>query len=322
MNANQEMEKTLAHQASQWVTVLRGKASRAELAAFAEWLKTSPRHIREFLLMTSLEKELHQIDPERRYPLEIEPPRKMATLRGNRTTAGSAWRHRAWGWACAAGLTAIALIGILLYGQSHRYATATGEQRALELEDGSIVNLNTRSKVSVHMSSRSRDIDLMAGEALFKVHRDTARPFRVHVGDTVIEALGTEFNVYRRTHETTVSVVEGAVKVASTRLNAGEEAHIEARQSVVKRKTPDPLKPIAWRQRRLVFDQDSLADMVQEFNRYNKAPQLELEDAAAAHRHYTGVFDADDPQSLIQLLSAEPDLTIEHSGKTILIHSR
>src|SRR5262245_16618946 len=147
MNANQEVERTLAHQASEWVTVLRRTATREELAAFAEWLKTSPRHVRDFLIMVAIEKELHGVDSQR----------KLAALDGDHTSsnvfalnaeAGVArprsWNKR-WGLAAAAALIALAVGVIAWQGDAltgHRYyETQVGEQRAVELADGSIVHL-------------------------------------------------------------------------------------------------------------------------------------------------------------------------------------
>jgi transmembrane sensor len=233
-------------------------------------------------------------------------------------------RKRGRGWAMAAAVAALALTASVFFWQrsGQSYATAVGEQRTLELEDGSIVHLNTHSKIEVRLSAGGRDIELVAGEALFKVHRDPARPFRVHAQDAVIQALGTQFNVYRRPQGTTVSVLEGAVQVAATRLDAGEEARIVPSGAVMKHKVADVTQTVAWRQRRLVFDQDSLSDMIQEFNRYNSTPQFHLEGTDVANRHYTGVFDADDPESLIQLLAAEPGLAVERKDDTILVRAR
>jgi transmembrane sensor len=78
----------------------------------------------------------------------------------------------------------------------------------------------------------------------------------------------------------------------------------------------------AWRERRLVFDDAPLEDMIYEFNRYNQSPRLRLEGVAPGNHHYNGIFDAADPDSLAELLSREPDLMIERRNGEIVIRSR
>jgi ferric-dicitrate binding protein FerR (iron transport regulator) len=77
-----------------------------------------------------------------------------------------------------------------------------------------------------------------------------------------------------------------------------------------------------WRQWRLDFDQSSLAEVVGEFNRYNRAPQFRLVGADIANRRYSGVFGADDPESLAELLKREPDLTLQRNTDEIVVQSR
>jgi transmembrane sensor len=337
MNPNQEVERALAHQASEWVTVLSRKASRDELAAFAEWLKTSPRHVRDFLVMAAIEQELHRVDACQfeAEDLSTAALSNVLTLKEAPQRAQARFQARKWAIAAAAAVISVAA-GAIAWQQGHfgdrqNYETQVGEQRVVELADGSTVHLNTHSRIKVRFSDEGRDIELLAGEVLFKVQSDPKRPFRVHSQDTIIQAVGTQFNVYRRSQGITVSVLEGKVALTHERpvkgtareeLAAGEQARIAANGRILKQATPDLSKAVAWRQRRLVFDQDSLGDMVREFNRYNKTPQFRLEGAGVEMRHYTGVFDADDPESLIQLLSAEADLAVERSGDVIVVRGR
>jgi transmembrane sensor len=95
------------------------------------------------------------------------------------------------------------------------YATALGEQRSIQFEDGSTVELNSRSRIRVKYSKQERDIELIEGQALFHVAHDTSRPFIVAVGATRVRAVGTQFDVYKKSNGTVVTVVEGRVAVYS-----------------------------------------------------------------------------------------------------------
>jgi transmembrane sensor len=178
------------------------------------------------------------------------------------------------------------------------YSTATGEQRTLKLEDGSIIYLNTRSSVRVSYSSNARDINLQTGEALFSVAHDPARPFRVFAGDIVVRAVGTQFNVLRRPDETRVALVEGKVRVStspetlagtsadapgSIQLSAGEQATVLS-DGKVHTHVADPESSTAWRQRRLVFRDTELSEIAAEFNRYNRRPRFRVVGEAVAQR--------------------------------------
>ena len=192
---------------------------------------------------------------------------------------------------------------------------------------------------------------LVEGEALFVVAHDPGRPFRVATGIAVIQAVGTQFNVYRREDDTVVSVVEGEVKVSAetkgqsarsgaspsadkpagagtprpetsfVTLTAGEEAIIALDGRVVKRAPSDVTGAIAWRQRRLVFQDDTLANVVAEFNRYNFA-RIQVEGDNLRLRRFTGVLDADKPESLLRLLAQENDLTFDKQGDGFVIRPR
>lgn len=216
------------------------------------------------------------------------------------------------------------------------YVSGTGERRVLHLDDGSTVTLNTQSRMRVWLSNQRRDIELVDGEALFTVAHDPRRPFRVHVGHTVVEAVGTEFSVYRSQHGTKVVVVEGRVKifanqspapltlnpnaVAWTDLGAADShrlpppipvsAHEEAQVSAdsgssvpfdVERRKVSALElehHLAWLNGQLIFDNATLAETVEEFNRYNRR-KLTITDPTLAQLRVGGAFRSTNVDDLI-----------------------
>jgi transmembrane sensor len=324
---------TISEQAARWLFELEDPGP-ATLADFAAWLKASPVHVEEFLLITSAWKAFDGFDAERRIQLDRILDEARDTVQGLAAHApaeqSSERKRRGWTFA-AVGLGATALAAwalmALFSGSANTYATSTGEQRAFKLEDGSVVHLNTQSQVSVHFSKDARTVELVKGEALFTVERDPLRPFRVKADDAVIQAIGTQFNVYRRDEGTTVSVVEGVVQVLpevaakAERLAAGEQARLSRDGHIDKQHVSDIDQVTAWRQRRLVFRGDSLEVVAREFNRYNKL-QIALEGPDVQAKRLTGVFDADDPESLVLFLSGDADLTIATDSSTVHIRHR
>ena len=82
---------------------------------------------------------------------------------------------------------------------------------------------------------------------------------------------------------------------------------------IVKRDLPDLEQIVAWRDRTLVFRGDSLEDVAREFNRYNEL-QVRLQGDLVRNKRLTGVFNADDPRSLILFLRRDPSLEVTEDG--------
>jgi len=135
----------------------------------------------------------------------------------------------------AASLACIAVIGGIYEYQRKNltFVTETGEQRFMKLSDGSTVELNSQSRVRIRFSGHDRNVDLIAGQALFHVSKDATRPFIVHSGSIQVRAVGTEFDVYRTDSGTVVTVVEGRVAVLSPLLehDGGSDAPVAGSQA-------------------------------------------------------------------------------------------
>ena len=216
----------LAEEAAHWLIELEEPGPKT-LNDFGAWLRASPRHVEEFLLVSAVWKEFEGFDAERRIQIQQlieEATRNVTRLAPEAvppaTHATSSQRSRRRTLPLVVSLAASILAGVALwfFAAPDVYATARGEQRAFKLGDGSIVYLNTQSRVEVQFSRSARNVRLLEGEAMFAVEHDAARPFRVLSDDTVIQAIGTQFNVYRSNAGTTVSVVEGIVEISPTKV--------------------------------------------------------------------------------------------------------
>jgi transmembrane sensor len=348
-----ELEVLYAVQASRWVETMR-HASPGDEMRFVAWLKESPRNVRDFLQMLSLDCALEKLDAERLHSIEalitkVDLRVTPLTLRPA-TAAAAAARSRRLRWAALAAGVLVAAVGALFWYAHpgfHEFETATGEQRTFELEDGSVVSLNTHSRVAVRLAAHAREVRLLRGEALFHVAHDPSRPFLVSTDDAVVQAVGTQFDVYRRADGTVVAVLEGRVNVTTAApapaasgsaavpvagreapraatvrsLGASQEAQVSHEGSVSIREVNNVSDTVAWRERRLIFRDQTLEQIVGEFNRYRAHP-IRLEGSGVSERVYTGVFDADDAESLLQVLAHDPALAVEREGETIVVRLR
>lgn len=331
--------------------------------AFLEWVSRSSQHLKIFLEIVETHRRLPMID--RQCLINVEqllaqreadiihlPGKKDLTVQPaflrtkSEAKKNSRVLHRQalLGVAASVAMLGMAIFLYWIWPSADTYTTAVGEQRQAKLEDGSFVYLNTDSRVEVDFTETARNIQLVRGEALFVVEKDSQRPFVVSTGTAKVRAVGTQFNVRRLVSGTDVAVIEGVVHVAAVgqdnqalaapaaievasatgqkQLKAGEGARV-ARGEVVSRGSGAgaTVDPIAWRQRRLVFYETKLVDVADEFNRYNRT-KIQIKGDAAQEILLTGIFDADRPHVLMLYAAKNDALAVEPDGKNWVIRAR
>ena len=172
-------------------------------------------------------------------------------------------------------------------GHLQKHFTRIGEQRTIELDDGSVVTLNTGGQLVVDYSGAMRRILLERGEAYFEVAEVPARPFTVDLGLRSVTVVGTEFSVRKDPQHYQVAVIEGAVAIgefadgpAQHRLEAGWVAEVDVQRNELKAFQPDSMDRYAgWRNGMVSFSREPLYQVVQELNRYTRKKIL-IEDSA------------------------------------------
>jgi transmembrane sensor len=299
---------------------------------FNAWLRRSPEHVRAYLRVSAFWEDA--ADLERHTKHGIEELVQRAVAEGNVVALGRGMeipmprarggndRARALSWLAglAAACAGVGLAGWLVLSRTPSYSTTVGEQRTITLPDGSTVELNARSRVSVRYTRAKREVNLTEGQALFRVAKSPSRPFIVLVAGTGIRAVGTEFDVYRKRNETVVTVVEGQVAVSETRGSeltsadpsgrGGDTASVlvsAGQQFVATPRALDVPKPVdtatatAWTEGKLVFDSVALKDVLDEFNRYLPRP-LVLTDPKLLSMHISGVFSVTESQQFLEFL--------------------
>lgn len=129
-------------------------------------------------------------------------------------------------WRGPAGRTGPAVV-------DHSYKVAAPERRVLP--DGSRVDLNGDSDITVEYSAGIRRVVLVRGEGLFDVAKDPSRPFIVATTGAEVRAIGTVFSVARDKGVVDVVVTEGRVAVKrmgeATATTAGSSAAGAAAQA-------------------------------------------------------------------------------------------
>lgn len=201
--------------------------------------------------------------------------------------------------------------------------TEVGAMRRLQLEDGSVITLNTDSAIAVRMREGTRAVRLLRGEAFFQVAHDPRRPFVVDSAGGSARVLGTAFNVHLDDGAARVSVVEGRVAVRApagatgTVLGAGQSAWLAG--STVRRETGvDPFAVAAWRRQQLVFYNTPLSQVVRELSRYRHGVIRLRGDVAALP--VSGAFNIADPDAGLQVLLDSLQLDAVHLGWATFVY--
>jgi len=202
------------------------------------------------------------------------------------------------------------------------YTTPVGDQSTVHLNDGSVVQLNTDTRLQVRMTEEHRLLTLERGEIHIDVAHDADRPLRVFAGDRWIEAVGTAFNVKIDEHmEVEIIVTEGRVKVnlppdaLSIAQSETPAQTVDRGQRVILDESPE-IEPLgeddievklAWREGMLVFRGSSLMEAVREVGRYTQV-EFVIRSEDLKKRRVAGVFRAGDIDGFLASLRANFDV--------------
>jgi len=284
----------------------------AERFEYLQWLKASPLHIGETLQMCILYSILYPMKKELFFTNEddvsnvVDLATRQEVVTPTRTR--SSWHVRALAIAVAVGL--VLVIGTLATRGwlDSTIATQAGEWRSLTLNDGSFVSVGPRTELRDRIGQQQRLLSLSHGEALFQVAKDQARPFIVEAGLAVVRATGTRFAVARSERDVIVTVEEGTVLVSNGAGQSGAVPLTAAEQVTISGSWPpavqrvDAERELAWSNRQLVFEDDTVAAAAEQFNRRNRV-QIVVDSALAA-KQVRGRFQADDPASFADVIAA------------------
>ncbi len=236
-------------------------------------------------LDVDLDTEWHRL----RQRLQLDTPSKGRLLQLH-----PVWRYTA----VAAVLLILGTFVLFLYQQPQpiTVATANAETRAVTLADGSVVRLNSGSRLTFPptFAEGERRVQL-EGEALFDVVASEA-PFVVASANAEVHVLGTVFSVWARGTQTRVAVQEGRVALEApdgtsprVEVTANQAATRQGDQPPERLDTGHAEAALAWLSGRIVFERTPLAEVLAELTRIYDRP-IELRAPSLAAETITGSF--------------------------------
>lgn len=266
MPGRNKNDEATARDARGWLLALTsGRATEADAQAFRDWLRADPRHQDAFAEQKQLWQGMGPAIQELATQNARQRVRKPV-MTGRRAFLGGALAASA---AYLAFKPPLGLWpGVDTLGADYR--TAAGEQRRVSLGNAVDVDMNTMTRINVGHDASGAIIELADGEAEI---RSGATPAVVVAGKGRITARDAAFNLRYIGGETRLCCLSGSLRLVHAQGVFDVAANRELRYDDARVMPPvqvDPAVVTAWRQGWLVFNQQPLAQVVDELNRYRR----------------------------------------------------
>lgn len=292
-------DEEIAAQAAAWVVRLRAEDVTVEdFDAAANWLDQDPAYRCAFDEAEGLWAATDHL-----VQAQAAPVVDLAVHRERRKGIDRRWMVAAPAMAAALA-AAVFLAPLMQSAPTVVYQTAPGETRTVALEDGSRLQINGGSTLSVKMERGRRLVRMDQAEAVFDVAHDAGRPFLIDVGESQVRVVGTAFNIRRSAQETEVSVLRGVVEVGDLD-RSGRKVRLTVGQAVRRADADDRMTvaPVdvrtaaAWVQGRRAYDDKPLSEIAADLSRAFATPVTVAPDAA--NLRFSGVLVLDDEAAVI-----------------------
>ena len=319
-----------------------GETTEDELRVLSEWLMADPENeelfsqLRKTWLLVEKKKIDSSIDIEKDWQTfqsklnslgGSRKTSKVLPLKPNRKNQNTSFPKI---WKIAATVTILLAASFLLYFNLAKFrdviVTAQTSNIVRVLPDGTVVSLHAGSQITypATFDSKTRNVELK-GEAYFEVTHDKTKPFVVASGDARVEVLGTKFNVNTKKASGTMEVVLTSGKVSvyynenpeeNVMLNPGEKAVLLADQKQISKSTNTDPNYMAWKTRVLVFDNETLAEVINTLQDVYQT-KIKLSDDQISGCRVTASFNDQSLESVLQVIKETLDLQVTQNGKVI-----
>lgn len=233
----------------------------------------------------------------------------------------------------------------------NQVSTRNGSRTKIVLPDGSQVWLNSGSNLTYtkEFGNKLREVEL-SGEAYFDVVKNPELPFIIHTNQIDVKVVGTAFNVksYPGERRTETTLIRGKVEVMIHNrpdekiiLKPNEKLVVVNDEIVSVPGVPkaviknEPIVAVgqlthytrndsivvetAWVQNKLVFDNESFADMAARMQRWYNM-EFEFRDASVSGLHFTGAFTTETIQQALDAMSISAPFHYAIKGNKVILY--
>jgi len=307
---------------------LSGNATDAEVQRLEAWVLASPNNKQEFLALRqawlksntkAVDKALN-VDAEwKLFEKQLSTPAKVVPLKPKRS--GLFLK-------IAAAVAVLIAASLWLFRPADTggqlIVSSESEVKEQALTDGSQIALNQFSTASYSIGADgSRQVNLK-GDAFFDVARDTSHPFIINTQNVDITVLGTSFYVDSRDQQDKIQVIVSSGKVAmevgnkKIILTKGEVGtYVKSSQQLNKKINTDP-NFLAWKTKRLVYENEQLEKVVFDLNRTFHA-QVSLADSNLKNCPITATYQDKSLEAILRIIEKTLTLKATTNGQQTVL---
>lgn len=298
--------------AADWIIRLNsGDRTSEEEQAFRVWLEANPENRVEFERLTDIWDIVPSSAPQLARSAPIEAAAGRTITRRHALVAGGG----AVAAALAGGLAVQPAMAVMVY------ETRVGERQRLRLSDGSGLLIDADSRVQFRDNLLQRDLWLDRGRISLEIARSRV-PFHIDTGAGELIAREGQFDLSRLPRERSEFVAlrgDAIVRITGTEhsLPTGKRLRrLQPDEIVVDQ--PEPAVASAWKSGRIVIENEKLADIVDEANRYGPV-RLALADEDVAARRISGIYRLGENRALAGSLGEMLSLELTEGPGTITL---
>lgn len=307
MSAQYSDYKSKLEQAANWCVLLNSdNPTDADTQAHNQWLRADPENQKVYLELQALWCEFDRYDNSQ-FDSQIL----------NRVLDKDKPKSKNFAKSVALSAFIVGFVFIFnhlgLAGGGSDYYTLKGQQKTVELKDGSILTLNAQTQVDIEFSSKQRLIKLNQGEIHLVVKTNSSWPLVVVTDKTTTTALGTQFSVKRNEQDTYVVVSESKVELCYLPVQKcvvgkqGQAMSVAENQLSGPRAT-NPDVELAWLNNRLVANDMSLAELLSLLEPHYQGVFI-YNKSALEHIRVSGVYPTNNIAMALQMIASEPAVT-------------
>lgn len=296
----------------------RGDWTTEDEAEFDRWLSQSLAHRAAYWRLESIWERadrLHALKSQKLHAKHQAPPRRVLSF------------------GIAAAVVAVVALGasagfVMSQSGPKTYATPIGGRELIRLSDGSRIELNTDTVLRTNFAGGQRRVELVKGEALFRIKHDRAHPFTVIARGQRVTDLGTEFTIREEGKRVRVALLEGRARISPASENSaakaavltpGDEAVATLDGLSIAHKSQQELESeLSWRRGVLVFHHATLREVANEYNRYNRQ-KIVIADSDAGSRVINATLPATDVGAFARMAQNFLGLNVEYRDDEVVI---
>ena len=204
------------------------------------------------------------------------------------------------------------------------YNAPSGEYIQFTLEDGTNVWLNSKSTLTYDsLFSNNERVVKLEGEAFFDVASDINKPFKVHIGDYVVEVTGTEFNINSYDYFET-SLISGSVTIKNEK--SGNSIGLKPMESVREVNNAFIVSPVnendlLWKKGILSINDETIDEIIPILERYYEMQFIIENKNFDKNKKYTGKFRIEDGvEQILQILQIQNNISYRIEDDFIILN--